>query len=88
MPVVVVPVVFLAPLAPLSIPPPVVLVPAVFTSFPKFVTCVLGLAAVPAVMLDRFVEAMIGPFCPVLAFRLVGTDKWCAGEEQKTSQRS
>ena len=87
---VVVPVVFLAPLAPLSIPPPAVvpLVPAVFTSFPKFVTCVLGLAAVPAVMLDRFVEAMIGPFCPVLAFRLVGTDTWCAGEEAKTSQRS
>jgi hypothetical protein len=87
MPVVVVPVVFLAPLTPLSIPPPVVVVPAVFTSFPKFMTCVLGLAAVPAVVLNRFVETMIGPFCPVLAFRLVGTDTLRAGEDEKSDQR-
>jgi hypothetical protein len=62
-------------------------IPAIFPRFVQFVTRMLGLAAVPTVMFDRFVEVMICAFCPVLAFRLVGTDTWCAGDEQKTSQR-
>jgi hypothetical protein len=88
MPVVVIPVVIRAPSVGFDVPPSVAVIPTIFPRFAQFVTRMLGLAAVPTVMFDRFVEVMIGPFCPVLAFRLVGTDTWCAGEEQKASQRS
>jgi hypothetical protein len=87
MPVVVVAVVIRAPSVGFDVPPSVAVIPTIFPRFVQFVTRMLGLAAVPTVMFDRFMEVMIGPFCPVLAFRLAGTDTWCAGEEQKTSQR-
>ena len=53
---------------------PVAVIPTVFPRFVQFVTRMLGLAAVPTMMFDRFVEVMIGPFCPVLAFGFVGTE--------------
>ena len=40
-------------------------IPTIFPRFVQFVTRMLGLAAVPTVMFDRFMEVMIGPFCPV-----------------------
>jgi membrane glycosyltransferase len=87
MPVVVVPVMIRAPSVGFDVPPSVAVIPTIFARLVQFVTRMLGLAAVPAVMFDRFVEMMICLFGPMLAFRLAGTDTWCAGEKQKTSQR-
>jgi hypothetical protein len=87
MPVVVVPVVVRAPSVGFDVPPSVTVIPTIFPRFVQFVTRMFGLAAVPTVMFDRFVEVMICLFGSVLAFRLVGTDTRYAGEEQKTSQR-
>ena len=83
MPVVVVPVVIRAPSVGFDVPPSVTVIPTIFPRFVQFVTRMFGLAAVPTVMFDRFVEVMICLFGSVLAFRLVGTDTRYAGEEQK-----
>jgi hypothetical protein len=88
MPVVVVPVVIRAPSVGFDVPPSVAVIPTIFPRFVQFVTRMLGLAAVPTVMFDRFVDVMICPFCPMLAFRLVGTDTRYAGEEQTSVTNS
>ena len=65
---VVVPVVIRAPSMGFDVSPSVAVIPTIFPRFVQFVTRMLGLAAVPTVVFDRFMEVMIGPFCPVLAF--------------------
>ena len=56
MPVVVVPVVVRAPSVGFDVPPSVAVIPTIFPRFVQFVTRMFGLAAVPTVMFDRFVE--------------------------------
>ena len=79
--VLVVPAMFFAPLTRFGVPPLVVLAPAVLASLVQLVTRTLSLFAVPAMVLYRFMKAMICPFCSMLALGLVCTDTWCAGEE-------
>ncbi len=55
MAVIVIPVAFRTPLMPLHVPPLVVLRPAIFARFRQFVSRMLGLFAVPAMMSDGFV---------------------------------
>ena len=67
---IVVPVVFGAPLMRFYVPPLVILPPAIFARIRQFVTRMLGLLAVVAVMLDRFVQIVVGFFGTVLALCL------------------
>jgi hypothetical protein len=84
--VIIIPSVFRTPFAAFGIPPLVVLFPAILASFSQFVTRVLGLLAVPSVVFNSLVQAMICFFGPVLAFRLVGANTRRARKEQKTDQ--
>ena len=65
----VVPVVFRAPLVRFHVPPLVVLRPAIFARFRQFVSRMLSLLAVIAVMLDRFMQIVVGFLGAVLALR-------------------
>src|SRR5450432_1952015 len=87
MSVVVFPVVLLTPGMPLGVPPLVVLVPAIFPGFAQFVPGMLRLSAVPTVVVDRFVQVMIGFFGPMLAFCFAGADIRRSGQQQKPSKR-
>jgi hypothetical protein len=84
--VIIIPSVFRTPLAAFRIPPLVVLIPAILASFSQFVTRVLCLPAVPTVVFNGLVQAMICFFGPVLAFRLVGANTRRARKQQKTDQ--
>jgi hypothetical protein len=64
----------------------VVVFPAILANFSQFVTRVLCLPAVPTVVFNGFMQAMICFFGPVLAFRLVGANTRRAGKQQKTDQ--
>jgi hypothetical protein len=54
--IVLVPVVLLVPAALVLVPPAVMFAPAAFAGFMQFAALVVGLAAVPSVMLDGFVQ--------------------------------
>jgi hypothetical protein len=54
MPMVVVPVAIRPPSVGFDVPPSVAVIPTIFPRFVQFVTRMLGLAAVPTVMFDRF----------------------------------
>jgi hypothetical protein len=84
--VIIIPSVFRTPLAAFRIPPLVVLIPAILASFSQFVARVLCLPAVPTVVFNGLVQAMICFFGPVLAFRLVGANTRRARKQQKTDQ--
>jgi hypothetical protein len=82
----VVPVVLRPPLVRFHIPPLVVLRPAIFTRFRQFMPSMLGLFAVPSMVLDGFVEIVIGVLGAVLAFRFARFHTGCAGEKQKPAE--
>src|SRR5580704_8108923 len=86
MSVVIVPVVFHPPRMSFHVPPLVVLVPAILASLGQLVPCVFGLLAFVAVVLDRFMQIMVGFFGAVLAFRLTRAHARRASEEQKPDQ--
>ncbi len=58
--VMIVPVVVGVPTMGILIPPAVIVSPAPFTGIAQFVAPVVGLFAIRAVMLDRFVQLVIG----------------------------
>jgi hypothetical protein len=49
------------------IPPAMILAPALFPNFAKLASFVVGLLAVPPMMLDRFMQFVLGMFDPMLA---------------------
>lgn len=65
--VIVVPVLMGVPAMRIRIPPAVIAAPAVFAGVVKFVAGALGLSTVGAMMVDRFVQMMRGPFGAPLA---------------------
>jgi hypothetical protein len=83
-PVLIVPITIGAPTAFVFIPPPVVLAPAMLASLAQFVSCVLGLLAVPSVVLDGLVKLVVSLGDSLLAFMLLGPTPRCACKEQKT----
>lgn len=58
--IMVVPVLLIVPAMMVFVPPFVILVPATLARFAQFVTRMVGLRAVRSVVLDRFVQPMIG----------------------------
>src|SRR5690348_12817499 len=58
--IVVVPITIRVPAVAVFVPPPMVLVPATFACFAQFMAGMVGLSAVPAMMLDGLVQFVIG----------------------------
>jgi hypothetical protein len=85
--VVIIKVVLGAPAMPVFIPPTVTVAPAVLACFVQFMTSVVRLLALSAMMLDGFMKTMIGLRDTSLAI-VVSAQTRCAGEQQKTGQRS
>src|ERR1700730_6709887 len=69
------------------VPPPMICSPAIFASLPQFVARVVGLPAVPPVMLHSFVQPVIGLGQPMLALGFIRTHVSRAGEQKKRRQR-
>jgi hypothetical protein len=86
MAVIVFPIVLDTPFVRFHVPPLVVLVPAIFAGFAQLVTRMLGLLAVPTVVLDRFVNVVIGPFRAMLAFRFIRANIRRARQKQKACE--
>jgi hypothetical protein len=84
--VAVIPVVLGAPAVPVFIPPAVSVSPAILACFVQFMTSVVRLLALPAMMLDGFMKTMIGPCDTSLAI-VVSAQTRCAGEQQEPGQR-
>jgi hypothetical protein len=58
--VVIIPIVIAAPAVCVFVPPTMIVLPAVGTRFRKFMTPVLGLGTLPAVVLDGLVKFVVG----------------------------
>jgi hypothetical protein len=86
MAVIVFPIVLHTPFVRFHVPPLVVLVPAVLPGLAQLVTRMLGLLAVPTVVLDRLVNVVIGPFRAMLAFRLIRANIRRARQKQKACE--
>ena len=65
--VAVVPVAFLMPAPLVLIPPPMMLAPASFPRFPQLASFVIRLPAMAPVMLNRFMQVVLGVLDPSLA---------------------
>jgi hypothetical protein len=63
----VIPVAFFMPAPLVLIPPAMILAPALFARFPQLVAFVIRLPAVPPVMLNRFMQLVVGMGDPPLA---------------------
>jgi hypothetical protein len=85
--VIVIPVAIAVPAVLIFVPPLVLGLPAVFSRFLQFVPCVLGLLAVPAVMLHGFVNPMIGPHQAILAFPFVCANRGRTSEYKQSGER-
>src|ERR1035438_6307779 len=86
MAVIVFPIVLGTPFVGFNVPPLVMLVPAIFAGLAQLMTRMLGLLAVPTVVLDRFVNVVIGPFGAMLAFRFIRANIRRARQEQKACE--
>ena len=80
-----VPVVFRAPLMRFHVPPLVILPPAIIARFGKFMARMFRLLAVVAVMLDGFVQVVVGFFGAVLALSLARLYSWRPCKQQKAA---
>ena len=83
----IVPVVIAVPAVAIFIPPAMAFAPAAFPRLMQFMTPVVGLSAVPAVALGRFVEFVVGPGDAPLAIVIIGRQRaGSARESEQTSQ--
>jgi hypothetical protein len=64
--IVVIPIVFGAPVVSIFVPPAVAVIPAVRAGFLKLVAPVLGLRTLPAVVLNGLMQLVVGLFCTLL----------------------
>jgi len=86
MAVIVIPVALRPPFVAFHVPPLMILRPAIFARFRQFVPRMLGLFAVPAVMLDGFMKFVVGVFGAMLALRFIRFHSGRPGEEQKPAK--
>jgi hypothetical protein len=70
--IVVIPIAIGVPAVSVLVPPAMRAAPAIFASFVQIVTGTVGLAAVPAVMLDGFVELVVRAGDATLTIVIVG----------------
>jgi hypothetical protein len=69
------------------IPPTVVMAPAKLAGFTQFGAGVIGLRAMPAVMLGGFVEPMIGPDDALLTVVFIGHGAGAGGKKHESGKR-
>jgi hypothetical protein len=85
--IVVIPIAFGVPAAPVFVPPAVVDAPAVLAGFAEFMTGVFGLPALPAMAGNGLVEVVIGARHAALAIVVVGAQHGRSSKHQKRCQR-
>jgi hypothetical protein len=85
--IMIVPVAIGVPAMAVFIPPLVVRAPATLAGFVQFVTRVVGLFAIPAMMFNSFVQPVIGPGNAMLALAFVGRRARSSRKEQESAQR-
>lgn len=96
--IVVIPITIGVPAMAVFVPPPMVAVPAAFARFMEFVPRVVGLPAVPAMMLGGFVQFMVSlndaPLTPVVVIGINSRRghecqkaNRCDGSQQRASQK-
>jgi hypothetical protein len=85
--VIVVPIAIGVPAVVIFVPPPVIGLPAILTSFLQFVPRVLCLLALPAMVLYGFVNPMIGAHQAILAFPFTCANRGCTREDKKSGER-
>jgi hypothetical protein len=83
--IVVIPIAVGAPPMAIFVPPAMTVLPAVLARFTQMVASLIGLAALPSMMLDSFMKAMIRSRNALLAI-VVGPQRWRACEQQKSGQ--
>jgi hypothetical protein len=85
--VMVVPIVLRVPAMPVFIPPFVELAPAEFARLMQLVARMLGLWAVPSVMLSGFVKPVVGSHKAMPASIVIGHSAWSRTQQQESAQR-
>jgi hypothetical protein len=80
--VVIVPVALGTPAVAFHVPPTMAVFPAVFAGFTEFGTTVRGLLTFVSMVLDGFVQFVVGPNQSLLA--IIGHGAGCAGEKHKS----
>jgi len=83
--IVIVPVAIAVPTVAIFIPPTMAFTPAALPGLVQFMTPVIGLAAVPAVMLDGLVEFVVRSIDAPLAI-IIGHGPRSARESERSSQ--
>ena len=86
--VMIVPVALAVPAVIIFIPPAVVSAPTLLADFTELVACPVRLRAVPAMMLGRFVEPMIGAGNAALAIMIIGKGARSSRKQQDSAQGS
>jgi hypothetical protein len=84
--IMVIPIALRMPAMCVFIPPAVIGTPAVLARFVKLMTSAFGLLTVIAMMLDGFVQPVVGACDAALAFAGVGVQQRRSAEHQKASQ--
>jgi hypothetical protein len=85
--IVVIPIAFRTPAMLVFIPPSMTGAPAVLPRLVEFMTPAFGLRAMAAMMLNGFVQPVVGARNPALAIVAIGAQKRRSSEHQKPSQR-
>lgn len=86
--IVVVPIAIVVPAVSIFIPPTMIFPPATLACFTQFMARVVRLSAVPAVVLDGFVQPVV---ClgdsPLTAAVIIGVGARCCGEREQANER-
>ena len=84
----IVPISIAVPAAAVFVPPPMVLAPAAFAGFPQLMARVIRLPAIPAMMLNGFVQLAVGFVDAPLAMIVVvsGVGPWRGGEREQSDK--
>jgi len=85
--IVIIPVALGAPTVPVFIPPTMVSGVAILAGFVELTASVIGLTALASMMLNGFMETMVGPGNALLTI-VIGAQTRSAGEEQKSRHYS
>ena len=84
--VMIIPVMVIMPVVGIFVPPAVIVIPTPLASMVQFVAPMFGLLAVHTVMLDGFVQLVIGMGNPSLAIVIIRTNLGSASQKQESSQ--
>jgi hypothetical protein len=83
----IIPIVLRTPAMLVFVPPSMADAPAVLPRFVEFMTPAFGFPTPAAMMLNGFVQLVVGARNAALAIVAIGAQKRCSGEHQKASQR-